>query len=209
LNTFLRLLFAGVLVAAALQAAAQSGVTAVPGLRLPRNVEPLDYHLRVRVDPAQDAFTGAVEIRVRVLEPTDLMWLNAKGLTVRDGSATVSGGDVIAAAQVPGTDDVVGFSFAKVLPAGEVRLAFRYAGTMDRQGSVGLFRQDDNGHWYAVTQLEPMDARRVLPCFDEPDRKATWKLAIEVPAHMRAFANMPVESEKAADPGWREVTFQR
>jgi alanyl aminopeptidase len=80
---------------------------------------------------------------------------------------------------------------------------------MDRQGSVGLFRQDDNGHWYAVTQLEPMDARRVVPCFDEPDRKATWKLTLTVPAHMRAFANMPVESERASDAGWREVTFQR
>jgi alanyl aminopeptidase len=54
-----------------------------------------------------------------------------------------------------------------------------------------------------------MDARRVLPCFDEPDRKATWKLTLTVPAHMRAFANMPVESERAADAGWREVAFQR
>jgi alanyl aminopeptidase len=209
LNTFLRLLCAGVLAAATAVAAAQSGGTVVPGLRLPRNVEPLDYEAHLRVDPGQDAFTGTVEIRVRVLEPTDLVWLNAKGLAVSDMRAAAPGAEPIDATLVPGSDDVIGLSFAKVLPAGEVTLSLRFEGNMDRQGSIGLFRQDENGHWYAITQLEPMDARRVLPCFDEPDRKATWRLVLTVPAQMRAFANMPVESERASDPGWREVAFVR
>jgi alanyl aminopeptidase len=49
----------------------------------------------------------------------------------------------------------------------------------------------------------------VFPSFDEPDRKAEWKLTLEVPAAMRVFANMPVEAERATGPGWREVSFQR
>lgn len=190
-------------------ALAQSSATAVPGLRLPRNVEPLDYEAHLRVNPAEDAFGGTVDIKVRVLEPTDLVWLNAKGLAVREVFALAPGGEPIAATVVPGSDDVVGFAFAKVLPVGEVRLSLKFSGTMDRQGSIGLFRQDENGRWYALTQLEPQDARRVLPCFDEPDRKATWKLTLTVPAHMRAFANMPVESERPLDNGTREVAFQR
>lgn len=209
MNTILRLLVAGVLAAVALPALAQSGAAAVPGLRLPRNVEPLDYEAHLRVNPAEDAFTGTVDIRLRVLEPTDLVWLNAKGLTVREASASVPGADALAATSVAGSDDVIGFSFAKVLPAGEMRLSLRFAGRIDGLGSVGLFRQDENGHWYAITQLEPMDARRVLPCFDEPDRKATWKLTLTIPANMRALANMPIESERASDAGWREVAFQR
>ena len=54
-------------------------------------------------------------------------------------------------------------------------------------------------------------ARRAagVPVFDEPDRKAKWKLTLEVPAAMRAFSNMPVEAERATATGWREVTFQR
>ena len=208
---FLRLLCAGVLVAFAVAtpASAQSTAAAAPGLRLPRNVEPLDYDAHLRVNPAEDTFTGTVDIRLRVLEPTDVVWLNAKGLNVREASAYVAGADAIAATSVAGSDDVIGFSFAKVLPAGEVRLSLRFGGKIDAQGSVGLFRQDENGHWYAITQLEPMDARRVLPCFDEPDRKATWKLTLTVPANMRAFANMPVESERASDAASREVAFQR
>ena len=54
-----------------------------------------------------------------------------------------------------------------------------------------------------------MDARRAIPCFDEPDRKAVWQLTLVVPGGLRAFANMPVAKEQAGAPGWREVTFQR
>ena len=197
--------------ALAAHALAQSALTAVPGLRLPRDVVPLAYDARLHIDPASEAFSGTIDITVRVLEPTDLVWLNAKKLEVRGvrAAALAAPDDNLAATIVPGSDEVIGLQFAKILPAGEVRLTLTYAGRNDSSGGVGLFRQQDGDQWYALTQLEPMDARRVFPCFDEPDRKATWKLTLTVPGGMRAFANMPVESERAAGPGWREVTFQR
>jgi alanyl aminopeptidase len=194
----------------AAQAFAQSA-SPVPGLRLPRDVVPLTYDPRLRVDPAADVFSGTIEIKVRVLEPTDLVWLNAKNLTILEARAVVLGPqeEAVGAATVPGNDNVIGLRFAKVLPAGEARLWISYTGLIERVGAVGLFRQQEGDHWYAVTQFEPLDARRVFPSFDEPDRKAEWKLALEVPASMRAFANMPVESDRATTTGWREVTFQR
>ncbi|MFO1311201.1 MAG: M1 family metallopeptidase [Burkholderiales bacterium] len=211
LSAPVRLLLAALLVVLVSPAAAyaQPGPAAVPGMRLPRNVEALDYDVHLSVDPAESEFSGAVGIALRVLEPTDLVWLNAKGLALREITAAAPGGEAIAGTLVQGSDDVVGVSFPKVLPAGEVRLAFRYTGTQNRLGSIGLFRQEENGHWYAVTQFEPQDARRAIPCFDEPDRKATWKLTLTVPGHMRAFANMPVESERAVNGGTREVVFHR
>jgi len=124
-------------------ALAQTTAVAPPGLRLPRNVEPLDYDVRLRVNPAEDAFAGTVDIRLRVLEPTDLVWLNAKGLAVRDASASLAGGEPVAGSTVTGSEDVIGFSFGKILPAGEVRLTLRFTGSMDRQGAIGLFRQEE------------------------------------------------------------------
>src|SRR5690242_12758688 len=105
---------------------AQSSAAAAPGMRLPRNVEPLDYEVHLRLNPAEDSFTGTVDIRLRVLEPTDLVWLNAKGLSVREAGVSIPGADAIAATSVAGGDDVIGFSFAKVLPAGEVKLSLRF-----------------------------------------------------------------------------------
>jgi alanyl aminopeptidase len=195
----------------AAEGSAQAGATAVPGLRLPRDVVPLAYDARLRVDPNDDAFSGAIDITVRVLEPTDIVWLNAKKLTIQDAQAALLAApeETLPATVLPGSDDVIGLQFGRVLAAGEVRLSLRYTGAIQRTSGVGLFRQQEAGRWYAVTQFEPLDARRVFPSFDEPDRKATWKLTLTVPAAMRAFANMPVEAERAADPGWREVSFQR
>ncbi len=183
----------------------------MPGLRLPRDVVPLTYDPKLRIDPGSDTFSGTIEIKVRVLEPVDLVWLNAKNLTIREASAAILGPqeETVAAATVPGNDNVTGLQFAKVLPAGEARLWISYTGMIESVGAVGLFRQQEAGEWYAVTQFEPLDARRVFPSFDEPDRKAEWKLTLEVPAAMRAFANMPVEAERATRRGWREVSFQR
>jgi cytosol alanyl aminopeptidase len=193
-------------VAAALAAHAE-----VPGLRLPRNVEPLAYDARIELDPARESFGGSIDITVRVLEPTDLVWLNAKKLIVTAARASVAGAaaDEMIATVVAGSDDVIGLSMPKVLPAGEVKLSLAYAGRIDSRGGVGLFRQQEAGRYYAVTQFEPMDARRVFPCFDEPDRKAPWKLTLVVPAGLRAFSNMPVEGERATATGSREVVFQR
>ncbi len=190
---------------------AQAGATSVPGLRLPRDVVPLAYDARLRVDPNDDAFSGVIDLTVRVLEPTDIVWLNAKKLTILDaqGAILATPEEVLPATVLPGSDDVIGLQFARVLAAGEVRLSLRYTGSIQRTSGVGLFRQQEASRWYAVTQFEPLDARRVFPSFDEPDRKATWKLTLTVPAAMRAFANMPVEAERAAEKGWREVSFQR
>ena len=197
--------------AAAWSALAQSTAAAVPGLRLPRNVAPLAYEAQLHVDPASEVFSGELAITVRVFEPTDLIWLNARNLRISEARGTVlaTPDETIAGSVAASSDDVVGISFPKVLPAGEVRLVLRYTGVIEGASAVGLFHQQEGDSWYALTQFEPMDARRVFPCFDEPDRKAPWTLVLTVPAGMRAFANMPVEAERQVDARWREVTFRR
>ncbi|MCC6192840.1 MAG: M1 family metallopeptidase, partial [Burkholderiales bacterium] len=195
------------LAAFACVAAAQT----VPGLRLPRDVVPLAYDAKLTVDPGRDTFSGTLDITVRVLEPTDRVWLNAKRLAIHDARAVAltAPGDEIPGNVVPGSDDVVGISLGRILPLGEVKLSLAYSGAIEGVSAIGLFRQQEGERWYAVTQFEPLDARRVFPCFDEPDRKATWQLTLVVPEGLKAFANMPVDKEQPGPPGWREFAFQR
>ena len=62
---------------------------------------------------------------------------------------------------------------------------------------VGLHRFDDptDGRRYLHTQFEPYDAHRVFACFDQPDLKATFDLAVTVPEGWTVVSNAPVASQ--------------
>lgn len=62
----------------------------------------------------------------------------------------------------------------------------------DRPG--GLFKteyQSANNKtiFGAATHMEPIEARRMVPCFDEPEYKATWGVTIVHPKETHALAN--------------------
>jgi aminopeptidase N len=58
---------------------------------------------------------------------------------------------------------------------------------------VGLHRFVDpvDGSAYLFTHFEPFDAHRVYPCFDQPDLKAVFELAVRAPAGWQVVANTP------------------
>lgn len=51
----------------------------------------------------------------------------------------------------------------------------------------------DGCHYMLSTHFEPGYARMALPCFDEPNLKATFDFAIEIPDDQVALSNMPVK----------------
>ncbi|WP_049974606.1 M1 family metallopeptidase [Azospirillum sp. B4] len=59
-----------------------------------------------------------------------------------------------------------------------------------------------------LTQFEAGDARRFLPCWDEPSAKATFTLSVMAPAGQMAVSNMPVKAEEAMADGRHLVHFQ-
>ena len=59
--------------------------------------------------------------------------------------------------------------------------------------------------------MQPTDARRALPCFDEPDFKAVFDTAIRHRDDMSAVSNgIEIMSKKWDDhAGWNETTYKR
>ncbi|MGO1956898.1 aminopeptidase N [Microbacterium sp.] len=66
-------------------------------------------------------------------------------------------------------------------------------GAYSRSGE-GLHRFVDpaDGETYLYTQYEPADARRVTPCFEQPDMKARWSFEVSAPTGWIVLNNAPV-----------------
>ncbi|KAI6237348.1 Aminopeptidase N [Aphelenchoides besseyi] len=62
----------------------------------------------------------------------------------------------------------------------------------------------------AVTQMEPTDARRFAPSFDEPQMKAIWRLKVIHPVGSRAVSNAIEirEDEPTSDKNWVLTSFE-
>jgi aminopeptidase N len=58
-----------------------------------------------------------------------------------------------------------------------------------------------------ASHLEPADARRIFPSWDEPSFKASFQLTVTVPQTFAAVSNMPVTDEQTIGQGRKRVTF--
>src|SRR5690606_11275132 len=73
-------------------------------------------------------------------------------------------------------------------------------------GALTAYRDSADGADYVYTLFVPADASRVLACFDQPDLKARFTLALTVPAGWTAIGHAPVQAVRGIG-GARVVRF--
>ncbi len=162
-----------------------------PTLRLPDTVAPSSYQMDLHLDPSKNDFSGAIQIKLDLKQPTRTLWLNANQLTVQSASLT-SAGKSFSGKAVAGGEDFLGIQFDSEVPAGAAEVKIGYTGVIRHGASSGIFQMEDGGEKYLFTQFESTDARDAFPCFDEPAYKVPWQLTLHVPAGNKAISNTPV-----------------
>ena len=177
-----------------------------PTLRLPRNFVPTSYAARLAIDPAKSGFEGAIAITGNVSEPSSLIWLHGRHLTVKQASAS-NGGEPVAVTTTVHEGDLLAFHAARPLEAGAWTLKVEYTGEFDETNTTGAFKQTIAGDPYVYTQFEATYARWAFPCFDEPDNKVPWQLTLDVPAKLVAVSNTPMVSEQPLGAEAKRVAF--
>src|SRR5258708_3375499 len=174
---------------------------------LPEGVVPKHYELALAPDAEALTFSGTVSISSDVSAPTSSVTLNAAGLTF--DHARIDGGPD---ARVT-LDAKLGratLDFGRRIAPGQHTLAIDYHGAIGRS-TQGFFAMDYPGpggpRRTLATNFEPAHARTLLPCWDEPARKATFTVSVDVPKDRMAISNMPVARASALSPTLQRVSF--
>ncbi|XP_058125970.1 aminopeptidase N-like [Anopheles ziemanni] len=199
--------------------------------RLPQAFRPEHYDLRVNThlgDERGFLFHGHVVIRMLCDSDATNITLHSKNLTLLedkivlrelafdDQSKTSRSIDIKSVEYLTDNDYAV---FHASTP---MKKSYRYELTIPFEaplgtGLLGYYRSSymDKASkqkiWMSVTQFEPTSARQAFPCFDEPEMKATFDIALAHHERYVALSNMPMNrSEKLTDmPGWVLDVFDR
>jgi aminopeptidase N len=156
-----------------------------PG-RLPKTVIPMHYAIELEPDLENLALAGTEIVDIDVREPTDRIVLNAVGMVLGDASIDASGASV--AITLDAAAETATLALAQPLAAGahKLRITFRAEINKFARGVFLVDYQTAKGIRRMISShLEPADARRVFPCWDEPAFKASVALTVTVPLFKR------------------------
>lgn len=185
-------------------------------IRLPRTVVPTSYKLYFEPDLENKQFSGEETIFVDVASQVKEIVLNANDLEVGEAELAQvkkgkGHGPWLEATIEPDKDNQqIRFKFKKTIAPGSYEFHVKFAGKLNDKmaGFYYSSSTDQNGNKLALatTQMEPTDARRVFPCFDEPDFKAAFNITLATPPDLVAISNAPLKL-KRQDPRTNKTQF--
>jgi aminopeptidase N len=180
---------------------------ATPG-KLPKTAVPTHYAIELAPDLQALTADGSELVDIDVRETTWRLQLNAANLAISD--ASIDDGAQRAEVALDPRAETATLTFPTALAKGPHRLRLAFTAKINPFGR-GLFFADyptEAGSKRMIsTQLEPADARRIFPCWDEPAFKATFALAVTVPQNFLAVGNMPIAKEEQLTDGKKRVVF--
>src|SRR5215510_1318139 len=210
--TFLSITFLGPAIAAA---DTPFTFDATPG-KLPKTVVPIRYSIELSPDVQNLTFVGSQAVDIEVRAATDTLVLHAVDLTI--ASASIEGMGAAASIALDDKAEIATIAFPQTIAAGQHRLHMSFAGRINSLRANralygrGLFAADyqaPGGRKRMIaTNLEPAEARRIFPAWDEPSFKAIFELHVTVPDKFLAVSNMPVAREQPAGDGLKRVSFE-
>jgi puromycin-sensitive aminopeptidase len=180
--------------------------------RLPRHVEPQHYDLTLSPNLDDATFAGEAQIRVLVHEATSQLVLNAAELEILSVDLVSDEGERLEASGLLDEElQRLTLTLDGTATPGHWTLNIAYSGILNDK-LRGFYRstfEDAEGfeRVIATTQFESTDARRAFPCWDEPDRKATFGITLVVDDDLTAISNSPVLDEIDLGDGKRQVRF--
>ncbi len=174
------------------------------------NVKPVNYSLVVDTNLKTFRFRGKLVIKVKVRESANEIALYAKELEIKGVTVRTKQGEQKATWKHDPVHNILTIKFKEGV-SGDAELLFDYIG-VNNDRLYGFYRSSyefkGKKGYMLTTHLEAPNARALLPCFDEPEFKATFDVTVILDKELDAISNMPVKSIKKMEKGRKAVAFQ-
>lgn len=174
--------------------------------RLRKDVRPSHYEMRfdLDLDTWTSRGTGRIDLRTAAAEHE----LVLHSVDVEITAANIAGGPAMRTVTYDQESQTATLAFEGEIAAGEQTLEIEWTGGI-RDSLRGLYRSTRGEERYATTQFEAADARRAMPCFDEPEFKATWTIELVHSTGLATISNNPIESQERLENGRTLTRFVR
>lgn len=180
--------------------------------RLSKSITPENYDIFIFPDLEKFTFTGKESITLNILKETNKIILHSLNLGISSASLKFEKNTLTPKISFNKENEFLILSFDSPIPKGKGHLEIEFSGKTDDSLS-GLYRskyldKDKKEKYLLTSQFEAPYARKCFPCFDEPDKKATFKFTLKIPKNLKAISNMPIESE-TSETKTKTITFQK
>lgn len=179
-------------------------------IRLGNVCVPESYKITLKPDLEAHTFSGEETIEIKFTKSTSEITLHSKDLDIISVSI-ISGKNKIQTKRISYDDkrETATFHFGNKL-SGKQKLHIIWQGILS-SNMRGFYKSqyEVNGEkrWMATTQFEATDARRAIPCFDEPTHKAVFHVDLIIPNTKTAISNTLPQTIKEHESGFKIVSF--
>jgi aminopeptidase N len=174
-------------------------------------IKPENYELQIRPDLSNFSFTAGVTIQLTASEPISNLTLNAKELAVWNCRVLINGQFEECVFLMDPSGEMIRIDFPVEMD-GAIIVKIDYEGKInDRMAGFYRSRYVEGGEdkYIAVTQFQESDARRVLPCMDNPLCKATFDIEMVVDEKLKAISNEVIIEKKKVGGDKKLIKFRR
>ena len=178
---------------------------------LPKDIIPRRYSIEVRADVGAMKTKGSETIALEVRHATNQIVLNAVGTSIERASLKgESGGEQLLQVRSDEEAQTIALFVSSELSPGKYELSLEFTSSIERSAQglhVQHYKVDGAEKTVLATQMEPSDARRVFPCWDEPAFRATFEIACVTSAKNVVISNMPIAKEGSLPNSEKRVEF--
>ena len=131
-------------------------------------------------------YNGLIKINLRILESIDNLEINSKEIKIKEikiNKDECSWNENI-------EKEIIKLNF-KFNP-GEYFIKIKFENIIS-DSMEGFYYTIKNNNIICCTHLEPISARKFIPCFDKPDLKATWDVVVKINKKYNCLSNNSIK----------------